>query len=484
MGMAVGIHQGILGGRGIAEPLHYAAHNHPLYELALLAWPGSADLDALVALMNGVSWLSMGGAVAVFYLLSRRLVGWFWALVATAAMASSPLFFELSTYGHPVTPALFSFLLGAVLLVDAAASGFRSLVGAALGVACLAVALGTRSDVLFFMSAIPALSHAISPGRRTLLLASAAVAAAVALYLLGTTLLPSTGVASNGAATHHAGVGHLAAELWALITGYCQLRLVRAGLAAFCFAAGPGMCLLVAGAAAWLARRKAWSPLLHGAAIVLPTLLFWLGNPSPARHFLHADVGCALFLALAARDLPLLRPATLAPWISAVLVANLGLVPFAGAAARAAGHRDRCVTASATCWLLGQVTQGAFAHHRRNQRYIAWNRARWERLWAEGLDGALLVGTWTDVNGLKMLASAKGLRILRDQQAHGEDSEWVELTLGGHRVHFWQRSARARTDPRFTPDAVYILAPYPPSDLAALPAGQNEAPAWREDLTF
>jgi hypothetical protein len=471
--VAIGIQQAVLGGRGLSEPLLYVPSGHPLYYAIFTKWSGATDLAAVKAVMDRISLLSMAGSVALVYLVARRFARLPLALGATLAVASSPVVFELGTYGHPITPALFFFVLGAYLLVLGAQRGVLPDLRGGLLLGGSAIALGVsaslRSDVLFFFSALLALAHAARPDRRGVGAAAIAGVGGAGIYFVAKNLLPHSPAAGRG----------LVQQLVGFLANNYDVKHLLYGFAAFLFALGPGLSLALFATLALLARKRAWWPLAYGACLILPTTIFFLGNPHPSRHFLHAIVGAGFFLAIGFAHLfpaPAPRRWLFAP---AVIALNLGLASFGGLLLRASGKSLGCTQVSAKCWLATHLTEGVFDRHRINQRYHGWDRERWERVLAARPGDGLLIGTWTELVGLRFHVARQGKRITLKQTPYGRDSEWQVLWLGDLKLYFWMRSPLARTDPAARPPGpIYLLAPFPAEDMAKLPRGIVDAPAW------
>lgn len=475
--IALGIQQAVLGGRGLSEPLLYVPSGHPLYYALFTRWSGAVELGAVKAVMDRISWLSVADSLALVYLVARRFARPAQALGATVAIASSPVVFELATYGHPITPALLFFMLGALLLVAAMQRGALADARGALLVGGAAAAVGVsaclRSDVLFFFSAILALAHAARPGRRAVVVSALVGGGGAGIYFVAKNLLPHSPAAGRG----------LVEQLAGFLANNYDVKHLLYGFAAFLFALGPGLSLALVAAVALLVHRRAFRPLAYGAVLIVPTTLFFLGNPHPSRHFLHAIVGAGLFLAIA---LPELFPAP-APrrWLfaPAVVALNLGLASAGGLLLRASGKELGCTQVSAKCWLATHLTEGALDRHRINQRYHGWDRARWERILATDPKDALLIGTWTELVGLRFHVARQGKRITLKQTPYGRDSEWQVLWLGDLKLYFWMRSPGARTDPAARPPGpLYLLAPFPAADRERLPRGIVDAPLWADSF--
>lgn len=470
--IAVGIHQAVLHGRGLAEPLLYMPVGHPLYYFVLLHWPGAARLDRVISVMNHLSWLSMGATFALAYLICRRFARPAWALAALAAVASSPLAFELATYGHPVTPALFLFMLGAVVLLVAAERGFpadaRGVSLVVLSTLSVGASICTRADVVFFLPALVGLAHAVRPERRSLVGAGLAAVPAMMIYLLARKLVPASGQHPSNALQ----------DLIGFLSTYYELRRLGLGFAWFWLVIGPGLCIALVAAIGGLLRRRRWQTLLHGLCLVGPTFAFFVGNPHPSRHFLHVIIGAAFFLAMAAEQLQPLKNARIAATVPLVIALNLGLFPLLGGVARAAGWDAGRVSEKGR-WLAMRLTQSVFAQHRTNQRYRAWDLARWERIFSRRPEGALLVGQWVDHTGLMLYSSAHDLRIIRTEGTGKASLKYVDLQIDGLTLHFWEWYPGDPVEPPVSEHGeVILLYPYSAPDLARLPHGSRDAPEW------
>jgi hypothetical protein len=472
-GIAVGIHQAVLHGQGLAEPLLYLPVGHPLYYLILLHWPGAASLDRVISVMNHLSWISMGGTFALAYLICRRFARPAWALAALLAVASSPLAFEVATYGHPVTPALFLFMVGTVAMLSASERGFlvdaRGVGLVALSTLAVGASICTRADSVFFLPALVALAHAVRPERRSIVAADLAVVVAMMSYIVARKLVPAVGP-SHGNAIH---------DLVDFLATYYKPRQLGTGVAWFWLVIGPGLGLAIVAAVVGLVRRRSWTTLFHGLCLMGPTFLFFVGNPHPSRHFLHVIIGAAFFLAMAGEQLQPVKQPRIAALVPLVIALNLGLFPLFGAVAHAAGWEPARVSEKGS-WLSVRLTQSVFQQHLTNQRFRAWDHARWERIFSKGLEGDLMIGEWVDHAGLLLYGSGRDQRILRSEKVSKDGVNYVEFLIDGVSFHFWEWYPGDPARPPVSDQGeVIILYPYSTADLAQLPRGSRDASEWR-----
>jgi hypothetical protein len=471
--IAVGIHQAVLHGQGLAEPLLYLPVGHPLYYLILVHWPGAASLDRVISMMNHLSWLSMGGTFALAYLICRRFARPTWALAALVAVASSPLAFEVATYGHPVTPALFLFMVGTVALLSASERGFlvdaRGVGLVALSALAVGASICTRADSVFFLPALVALAHAVRRERRSVVAACLAVVPAMMIYIVARKLVPAAGP-HQGNAIH---------DLINFVAAFYKPRLLGTGVAWFWLVIGPGLGLAIVAAVVGLLRRRSWMTLFHGLCLMGPTFLFFVGNPHPSRHFLHVIIGAAFFLAMAGEQLQPVKQPRVATLVPLVIALNLGLFPLFGAVAHAAGWEPARVSEKGS-WLSVRLTQSVFQQHVTNQRFRAWDRARWERIFSKRPEDDLMIGEWVDHTGLLMYSSGRDLRILRSDNVSANGVRYLNFMIDGVRFHFWEWYPGDPARPPVSHQReVILLYPYSPADLERLPRGSQDASEWR-----
>jgi len=288
---------------GASTGLHATANFHygylvsfGYYQALYHFLPNSILLNssALIPVINYVGYVSAVAAMCTLALYTARLFGVRVAFATCMIFGFSPLFLDIGTSGHPQIPGMALLLLGAWLLTFATEERIRLVYRVAAASAALAIvttALCVRNDVALVFPFITIASPAHeTPSVRTWLRTSglrfAVLAVAVIIYVV---------IESN---VYHDNGGN-ADFVTTFFATFYNPRTVPRGLAAFVLATGIASILCLAALAASRAARQL--PRFHLAAIALlalPTLLFWLPNPTPPRHLLAAVLAVAMFIAL------------------------------------------------------------------------------------------------------------------------------------------------------------------------------------------
>jgi len=268
--MIAGVMHGTLAHVPFTGPLHYGeSFSFGYYALLYLLPPQvRADPASLARVVNLIGLISITAALPLAWRYLARLMDERAAAFAVAVFFFSPLVLHASGSGHPLLLAFALALAGALTLDRAPIAG----------IALMTAALAVRAEIAlllpFFALAEPPLA------RRALQLG-----AALALFFALQRFFVSPSQAGPG-------------SILAFIAGYYDWRLLPRGAALIVIGAGFATC---AAAALALATRGGASLGRHGAialaALVLPSLLAWLPNPQPARHFFIVVLGIALFLA-------------------------------------------------------------------------------------------------------------------------------------------------------------------------------------------
>lgn len=267
---------------------YYAALYHFLPQSVLLS---SA---ALIPVINYLGYVSAVAAMGTLALYTARLFGVYAAFATCMIFGFSPLFLDIGTSGHPQIPGMALLLLGAWLLTFGSEQQIRIGYRVAATLAALAVvtvALCVRNDVALVFPFITIASPAREAASlRTWLRASglrfAVLVVALVIYIV---------IESN---VYHDNGGN-ADFVKTFFATFYNPRTIPRGLAAFVLSVGIGSTLcLLALAASRAARRLPRLDLAAIALLALPTLLFWLPNPTPPRHLLAAVLAVAMFIAL------------------------------------------------------------------------------------------------------------------------------------------------------------------------------------------
>jgi len=387
--LLAGLIQGRLTGEGLGWAGLYGVHFSFLYCAAMLPLAGRLDPSAFVLTANLISLAGGLASALLAVALLRRFVALPWAAAAALGFFATPATWPVWTYAHPFTLALPA-ALAAMLLLDAArrnSRARRTLYG--LGaIAILAVAMGLRADVALILPAYASLLvwREGLTWRRVAALGLVATVALLGFTLLGRLLLPAT----DGLPVEPL------SEIAGFMRTYCEPTSPLRGAVAWVVATGVGMSLLLLTAlvAAWTSgrRRAVCAALLW----LLPTAVFWLANPLPARHFFLSAAGAVVWSVLLLRDWLPVRP--LAGLLAAAVVVSLvlpGPYRLLGRVVEALPPYDP-LTASV---MEGQV---------RDLRHWRHWQERWQRFDAEAPSTVILAGTWQDYAEYLLYQSVRG----------------------------------------------------------------------------
>jgi hypothetical protein len=246
---------------------------------------------SLIAAINTTGFCSAVAGIALLGLYLGRLYGARVALIATSVFAFSPVFLELGTSGHPVLPAFCMLMMGACLLTgvtDDQISPVRSAILAVLACAALVIALCIRSDVVlgmaFIVTANPA-SVGGSLGKQVWRMWPRVLTCVAAFFCF--LLVQRIAVGPTEAAGGQALLNYLlSSNTLGAITKGVGVLVMGTGLAAI------AACL--AGFVWGGYRYISVLEILAAGSLVILSLLMWLPNPTPARHFLFLTLAVAV----------------------------------------------------------------------------------------------------------------------------------------------------------------------------------------------
>ncbi len=406
LAMAVGAYQAILGGLGLTEPMLYAPQGHPLYYGALISvgrWR-QWTIDQLIGFMNMGSWLATGLAIGTMYVLAREFTDRMGALAVTVAMASSPVVLEVGSYGHPVTVALLLFLVAALVEIRGHSvsdgSSWWKVTRSACALFLFLAALENRADVGLLFLVVPVLTFWATDGSWRETAWSGAVVGSSMLGYLGVGRLLALG-------------GVESVDVLAFVQDNYWPALLLRGAAKWVHVASIGSIVALGIGTACVLVRREWRYLAAGALMVGPTLAFYLGNPFPSRHFLHAVVGGCLFGALLWRRL--MPHAGLAPWALIGMVGGANLFAYLPLGALTSGVVRHVDVQGAR-----RLGESVWERHRLNEAFLAWDRERWTTLLPDLSDGCLVAGGWTGLAHFTTVMSRREGRIaLVDRLGNG-----------------------------------------------------------------
>lgn len=472
--IAVGIQQAIQSGQNFGGALLYLPSGHPLYYFSMFHIPGAGSwsIDKVIWVMNHCSWLAMGASMAIFYLLCRRVSSRGWSLTAAALLFTCPVFIDQSTYGHPVSVALLIFLAAALLLVEGLVqiciARTRASVIIFASALLLAASVCIRADIIFFFPALIPLTFYVGANRKSALLAVAGTCAfALLAFLIARSMVTRSVMASTTASLSPT------QQARAFLVSYYHLKSVVKGMIYFPLATGLGIFLVLIITTVFLAKRKLWSLLFAGALMVIPTFLFYVGNPLPSRHFLHASVGICLFLALVgSRAIPLKTKGVV--WFALILAGiNLGFAPSLATLTKVAKIPTRN-------WLVQRLTVGVFDWHRMYQDYLNWDQARWKSLVPTLSEKTLMIGGWLENNGLYVHIAREGSAIKSKPMDAVSANAPTCISYSDRNLFFLGYDpSQPLKIPSGTFQAIIIVAFFPPEQQKTLPQGTLNVYPWR-----
>jgi len=234
--------------------------------------------QALTAAMNWLAVFSVILFVIPAYLVVERLLGRQVAIASMLILAATPVWWYCGLYGHPITTALLLFFTGLAILCRydrAPAMGVRLTV---LGL--FAAALTIRFDTVLLFVALVAVLWAC---RKVF---DASVAKEASLYALGSMALFEIAQRCLPRVSR----GQELPSISTLLATFHAPSHYISGLRDSVIALGQGFTgvLLVAiPVSAWiLFRKRDYPALLFVSGAIALNLVFWLPNPSPARHYL------------------------------------------------------------------------------------------------------------------------------------------------------------------------------------------------------
>ncbi len=259
----------------------------------------------LIAAVNVIGWLSAVLACGALGLLALRLYGLGRSLALTIPLAFSPMVLELATYGHPFMLSVALMFGGAIVLFHAESqAGVASLAGRALAALLVFASLAVRAESLLVL---PWLALVSSHERAAPLSIRRAMERAFVFVVAFLAFLwVQRGIGS--------GPGLVFDTLSAFFRSFYHPGQLLRGLVVL--GLGLGLALLAAAAALTLwgwARRDPVRATVPSLVLLGVSLLFWLPNPTPCRHFFFALLAvCELFALGAVRRLGTRRAVVLA----------------------------------------------------------------------------------------------------------------------------------------------------------------------------
>jgi hypothetical protein len=309
-GVLVGLLNGRATGRWSADPAQYGIRFGYGY-VSMIYW--LADMHAftitrenLIEVINDIGFVAAMVSAALCMATLRIMYGTAVALIATTLLIFSPAFLEMATSGHQLLVAL-AFFLAANLLLVLEIEGRAAITAHAAAILLLFIGLTIRAELPL---AFPWLILARSPHlNKTAWSCISAIMTrcivcvlAFALFLIVLHYRVQSPVNANTNASAMNGIS-------TFIGAFYKLSSIPRGFVILAVGCGLVTVFLglvsLAARAAELARDSHWlKTLLFGANLLAPVSLivfgvvFWIPNPTPARHFTFVLLGLAVLAAI------------------------------------------------------------------------------------------------------------------------------------------------------------------------------------------
>ena len=336
----------------------------------------------ILQLMNVVGAVCMLVVPFLWYCICRHC-----CLVARQAefsvvlLITSPLYLFTIAYGHPFHLALVATFLSALLL-------FLSLprLDRLIGWCCATTALCLLSIAMMIRFELAGLVWLLILGlmfyrrRRPLkdfILFGAALIASGCIYLLmKNEVFNYLGliVANHGE--------HRLATKFGLLRRSGDLGLIVWGIPYWLTEIGPLLLGAMVWCGIWAFRRKRYASLVAAILGIGPSVLLYIGNPSPPRHYFVAVLGCCAFVAycldkMKTPHIPILIPA--------ILLTNL-VFPWALVAIDGKPYSDRA-----------NVTYNVIQRTARNKKQIENIFKTYEKVFKGRTGPVLIFGNWIHI---------------------------------------------------------------------------------------
>lgn len=322
--MLRGLLDGAYTGTGFASGLQYGKGFSFGYIFSLYSVVDRTtmqDPQRLIALINGIGfWAAAVGSI-FFWAALWALHGVRRATIAVVLFLFSPIQLEQGTSGHPGLVS-FAFFSAAALLLFLPTRGLRAVFCGVLASILLLTSLTMRADILLAFPFI-VLARANFRSfklliRSVLLPAVGPTLAVIVFFLLKSKYVD--GAAQPGPSLHE------------FFNSYYKLSHIPAGVAICFLGCGVFTVLLGMVSAIWLLRKVGTTPpaserrveLLQASigpiSLLLPSFVFWIANPTPARHFVLCLAGLCMLAAWLVPSFPA------AQWTRSAYLVAFGIV--------------------------------------------------------------------------------------------------------------------------------------------------------------
>ncbi|MGF1602522.1 MAG: hypothetical protein ACFCU8_10970 [Thermosynechococcaceae cyanobacterium] len=255
--------------------------------------------DLVIPIMNYVNAIASIFMIIPFYLLVRNHWGITTAILANLVLMSIPVWNQTSLYGHPMVPAVASVILG-LFLVDIRSKRGRTKSASLqlifidfLIVSTLSLGLMLRLDSLMIFLLIPGLLLLNNESYKNSFVRSCLyIALPIFIFFAVKSIIPGLSALETNSS------GGFLKELlfWHNLSRFKDNLIF--GSILFIKAFNPLFLLLFGLACFSLIKKRKYDSLCFILPLFLFNYLFWIPNPSPARHFIYAAPPFAIAIAI------------------------------------------------------------------------------------------------------------------------------------------------------------------------------------------
>ncbi|HEX5133384.1 MAG TPA: glycosyltransferase family 39 protein [Candidatus Krumholzibacteria bacterium] len=383
LAMVSGMTMALRGAIPFRDAFLYGREGSPgMYLVGLFVYPlFSRDAAQLLPFLNGLVVLASVSMVWPAYRIARRILSPVLAALVVLIAMLAPAVWELSTYFHPEVPAV-ALLVWAVWLATPGRDGRVGTLRSALAIVAGVCALLCRFHVVFALPGL-VLAALLSPARRrhVTMLAITTLAGG----LIYAAIQSAASVSESGASGGFLGYVGMIVDMYR--HGFSVAGLSRSAVwAAFGLGVATVLALPIA---AFCNRGKTGGSTRHiwiGVVWALPSLLFWLPQPTPIlRHYVLPALGLTYALAaLLSASTHARRTVIVA---AAILVANVAL-PEAAYRAYNATHAQTPKTPHGAPFYFHAAESRRIQRYADAARQVMFTQAR------DSAAGALIFGRW------------------------------------------------------------------------------------------
>lgn len=293
--MAQSIYYNLVTQQGLSGPFFYGksfsfGYYLLIFQVLSIAPYFKSDLELLLMLITFISSLVI---ICCALMLFRRFkLSTLQSIAFMALWVFSPVWWECTTYSHPIVPAFAFFLAGSAVLSRSKTSDrlVKTLSLSTIGSCLFFLSFSFRAETMLLLPCFLVLCVRGRSWREMILLMAPMMVAIVLFFFVQHQVLVHS-VSSGLLDSNQKGSALVA--LVGFLAAWINANALLKGVVAAIFSFGiVSTALLPIGVYVAL-KKRAYYYLTTMAALIVPLLAFWLLNPTPFRHFLLVVVGLA-----------------------------------------------------------------------------------------------------------------------------------------------------------------------------------------------